>query len=70
LQIGRIKDAIEIFELNIEQFPNSYNVYDSMGEAYMLDKNKKLAIKNYEKSLKLNPENKNAEEMIKKLKEK
>jgi hypothetical protein len=70
LQIGRTKDAVEIFKLNIEQFPNSFNVYDSMGEAYMIDKNKELAIKNYEKSLELNPANKNAEEMIKKLKEK
>ncbi len=70
LQIGRTKDAIEIFKLNIEQFPNSFNVYDSMGEAYMIDKNKELAVKNYEKSLELNPKNKNAEEMIKKLNEK
>jgi peptidylprolyl isomerase len=70
LQIGRTKDAIEIFKLNIKQFPNSFNVYDSMGEAYMIDKNKELAVKNYEKSLELNPKNKNAEEMIKKLNEK
>ena len=41
-----------------------------MGEAYMIDKNKELAVKNYEKSLELNPKNKNAEEMIKKLNEK
>jgi FKBP-type peptidyl-prolyl cis-trans isomerase/Tetratricopeptide repeat len=67
LQIGKNKDAIEILKLNIEAFPNSANVYDSMGEAYMIDGNKELAIQNYEKSLELNPSNKNAVEMLEKL---
>lgn len=70
LQGKRIKDAIEIFKLNIKEYPNSYNVYDSMGEAYAMDGNNELAIKNYKKSLELNPQNKNAEEMIKKIQEK
>ena len=41
-----------------------------LGEGYMKDGNTKLAIKNYEKSLKLNPDNENAEKMLEKLKEK
>jgi hypothetical protein len=69
LQGGRIKDAIEIFKLNVEQFPDSWNAYDSMGEAYADDGQKELAIKNYEKSLELNPDNKNGAEVLKKLKE-
>jgi len=67
LQAGKTKDAIEILKLNVESFPSSSNVYDSMGEACMIDGNKELAIENYNKSLELDPGNKNAEEMLKKL---
>ena len=65
---NQIKEAIEIFKLNIESFPSSANAYDSLGEAYMVNGNKENAIKNYEKSLELNPNNVNAKEMLKKLK--
>ena len=65
-----MKDAIEIFKLNVEEFPESFNVYDSLGEAYMADGNTKLAIKNYEKSVEMNPDNENGKKMLKKLKEK
>ncbi len=50
-------------------FPNSWNAYDSLAEGYMKTGNKENAIKNYEVSLKLNSENKNAVDMIKKMKE-
>lgn len=70
MQGGRVKDAIEIFKLNVEQFPESFNVYDSLGEGYMVDGNTKLAIKNYEKSIKINPNNENGKKMLEKLKEK
>ena len=64
---GKIKEAVELFKLNILFYPDSWNVYDSLAEAYMTDGNKELAVKNYEKSLELNPENSNAVEMLKKL---
>jgi tetratricopeptide (TPR) repeat protein len=60
----KLSDAIEVFKLNVEMFPKSFNVYDSLGEAYMKAGNKKLAVKNYKKSLELNPQNKNAKEML------
>lgn len=66
----QIEDAIEIFKLNISEFPNSANAYDSMGEAYYLNKNNDLALVNYKKSLELNPNNSNAIEMIKKIQKK
>jgi predicted Zn-dependent protease len=69
LQVGKIDQAIALLKLNAESYPESFNVYDSLGEAYMIKGNKDEAIMNYEKSLKLNPKNKNAEENIKKLKE-
>jgi CubicO group peptidase (beta-lactamase class C family) len=64
LQAERLKSAAEVFELNTDLFPASSNTWDSLGEAFMrLGKNAK-AIYCYEKSLELNPDNANAEEMI------
>ena len=56
------------FEKNVQEYPQSSNVYDSLGEAYMKVGQKDLAIQNYEKSLQLNPKNNNAVEQLKKLK--
>jgi CubicO group peptidase (beta-lactamase class C family) len=67
LQAKRVKDAIEIFKLNVEMFPQGFNTYDSLGEAYMENADKSLAIQNYKKSLELNPKNTNAVEKLKKL---
>jgi tetratricopeptide (TPR) repeat protein len=66
----KVKDAIEVFKLNVKLNPNSSNVYDSLGEAYMLDGDKGEAIKNYEKSISLNPQNENAKTALAKLKNK
>ena len=70
LQAGMKKEAIEIFKVNVEQYPKSFNVYDSLGEGYMANGDTKLAIKNYEKSLKLNPTNDNAKKMLDKMQQK
>lgn len=67
LNSRNLKEAIEIFKLNTEVFPNSANVFDSLGEAYMLAGENDLAIKNYRRSLELNPQNKGAVEALKKL---
>ncbi|MBK9248928.1 MAG: FKBP-type peptidyl-prolyl cis-trans isomerase [Ignavibacteria bacterium] len=64
------KAALEIMKLNVEAYPESANVYDSIAEVYMELGDTALAIKNYEHSLKLNPKNTNAEEMLVKLREK
>jgi predicted alpha/beta superfamily hydrolase len=68
LRAKNIDEAIDIFKHNIENFPASWNVYDSMGEAYTVRGNKELAISNYEKSIRLNPNNEDGKEMLKKLK--
>ncbi len=54
--------AIEVFKLNVEAYPDSWNAYDSLAEAYTArhDAAKgdlQLAQQNYQKSLKLNPHN-------------
>lgn len=67
---SKLKEAIRIFQLNVEAYPQSSNVYDSLGEAYMLNGEKDLAIDNYEKSLAINPGNNNAAEQLKKLRSK
>ncbi len=67
LQSEKVKEAIEVFKLNVAAFPKSSNVYDSLGEAYMTDGNDELAIKYYKKSIELNPGNKQGIEMLKKL---
>jgi uncharacterized membrane protein len=67
MKAKQYKEAIRIFQLNIEAFPKSSNVYDSLGEAYMDDGEKELAIANYQKSLQLNPRNRNAMLMLEKL---
>ena len=67
LQRRRVADAIEIFRLNVEEYPQSSNVYDSLGEAYAVHGDRDLAIANYKKSLELDPKNTNAVEAIKRL---
>ncbi len=63
------KEALQIFKLNAEAFPESANVYDSLAEGYLVNGDKKLAEENYRKSLELNPDNENAKEMLIKLKD-
>jgi tetratricopeptide (TPR) repeat protein len=67
LGMKKVKEAIEIFKLNVEAYPQSANVYDSLGEAYMVNGDKALAIRNYQRAVELNPQNTNAIEMLKKL---
>jgi tetratricopeptide (TPR) repeat protein len=67
LNAKKFNDAIRIFQLNVEAYPQSGNVYDSLGEAYMNDGNKPLAIANYQKSVELNPKNRNALVYLQKL---
>ncbi len=69
LSQGKTEDAIEVFKLNVQEYPKGWNCYDSLGEAYMKAGQKELAIQNYSKSIELNPDNKNGVDMLKKLKE-
>ena len=60
LSMKKVAEAIEILKLNVEMFPQSANVYDSLGEAYSANNDKELSIANYRKSLELDPNNANA----------
>lgn len=67
LRGGETAAALEVFLLNVELFPDSYNVYDSYGEALMVEGKIDSAITNYRRSLELNPENRNAAGVIERL---
>jgi CubicO group peptidase (beta-lactamase class C family) len=69
LQSDRKEDAVQVFRRNVEDYPKSWNPYDSLGEAYAAAGQKDLAIQNYEKSIELNPKNQNGIDRLKKLKE-
>lgn len=64
-----ISEAISVFILNVKRYPDSWNVYDSLGEAYDIDGNKKEALKYYRLALSKSPESQKAriEPIIKKL---
>ena len=64
----KITEAIEIFKLNVDAFPQVANTYDSLGEGYKIAGNKELAIKNYEKALELDPKKESAIKALKELK--
>lgn len=67
LRNKKYADAIAVFRQNAEDYPESANVWDSLAEAYMENGEKEPAIANYEKSLRMNPDNNNAVQMLKKL---
>lgn len=57
LQSGKKEAAAFVFQLNVNAFPNSFNAYDSYGEALMSLGKKEAAIENYKKSVIFNPTN-------------
>jgi tetratricopeptide (TPR) repeat protein len=67
MQLKKLDEAIKVFTLNTQLFPNAYNTWDSLAEAYMEKGEKQIAIGFYKKSVELNPANDNAKKMIEKL---
>jgi tetratricopeptide (TPR) repeat protein len=57
---NRTQEAIQVFLMAAEAYPNSYNSFDSLAEAYMKNGETDMAIHHYRKSLQLNPKNTNA----------
>jgi hypothetical protein len=64
---GKAADAVAVFRLNAEQFPESGNVWDSLGEGLLAAGQREEAIEAYEKSLELDPENDNAREKLREI---
>lgn len=70
LQSGKVAEAIEMFKINVEAFPKSGNVYDSLGEAYLKNGNKELAVVNYKKSVELDPGNEAGKKVLEEISKK
>jgi C-terminal processing protease CtpA/Prc/Flp pilus assembly protein TadD len=70
VEVEDLKKAVMVFKLNVELHPQYANGHDSLAEAYMKSGDKKQAIRSYERALALDPQNENAKEMLKKLREK
>jgi CubicO group peptidase (beta-lactamase class C family) len=68
LQSGNTKEAIAVFRLNAQTYTDSWNAFDSLGEAYAADNQIELAIRNYEKSIQLNPQNEAGQAVLDELK--
>lgn len=64
---AKLDEAIELFVFNTEQYPDSWDVYDSLGEAYADGGHTDLAIANYRRSLALNPKNAGAVKALRKM---
>lgn len=64
---GKTAEALAVLKINVEEFPKSFNAYDSYAEALMKDGQKEAAIVNYKKSLELNSANTNAVDMLAKM---
>jgi tetratricopeptide (TPR) repeat protein len=67
INLKRYSDSIQFFRLLSREYPNSAEVFIGLGDAYLKDGNKGLAIKNFRRVLRLQPLNNYAAEMIKKL---
>ena len=65
LETGHADDAIKLYRRNVEVYPQSGNVYDSLAWAYEVVGDKAQAIANYRLSLERNPENENARGRLK-----
>ncbi len=63
----KVSDAILLFRKNVELHPDSWNAYDSLGEAYAKNGDHDQAVKNYKRSVELNPASEGGKAALKKL---
>jgi hypothetical protein len=68
LRDRQLREAIEVFKLNVEAYPKSANVYDSLAEAYLASGDKQAAIENYNKALAIDPQLESARRALQTLK--
>ncbi|MBD3297886.1 MAG: hypothetical protein GF341_04460 [candidate division Zixibacteria bacterium] len=67
LRRDRLSDALRLFEFNTTLFPDSWNTFDSYGEALLQAADTTQAVTMYERSLELNPYNGNARAVLEKI---
>jgi len=64
LRSEKREQALAVFQLNTRVFPDAFNAWDSLGEAQASLGHDDEAIRAFQRSLELNPDNANAERMI------
>lgn len=64
LNAKKAKEALLIFSLNTELYPDKFNTFDSLGECLLALNRKEEAIKAYKRSLELNPKNEKARKIV------
>jgi len=69
LRQDKVAQATTLFEITVDLYPDSWNAYDSLGEALMTAGDREAAIAMYEKSMELNPDNTNGRDMLVRLRE-
>ena len=67
LSHDRPDEAVRVFEMNTELFPDVANCWDSLGEAWLAKGDKKKALECYKKALSMDPNIPSAREMVEKL---
>jgi tetratricopeptide (TPR) repeat protein len=65
LQTKKVEEALEIFKLAVEMYPDSWETYDNLGEVYRRLGKKGNAIECYKKVLEIDLGNLNASNMLK-----
>jgi hypothetical protein len=61
------QDAVIVFRLSVEEYPDDWSPYDGLGQSYLALADTSKAIANYRRSLELNPKNQNAADVLKRL---
>jgi CubicO group peptidase (beta-lactamase class C family) len=64
LEADKLPEAQQVLLMGLQQFPEAFNLYDSLGEILRKMGNIKESIKNYKKSIELNPDNENGLRML------
>lgn len=67
LNKNRPADAIVVLKANVEEYPEAFNPYDSLGEAYLATGQRDLALASYRKALEVNPDFQNAKAQIERI---
>jgi predicted alpha/beta superfamily hydrolase len=69
-QPGKTDDALELFQLNVRNFPHSASVYQDLGEGYAQKGNLQEAMSAYKRALELDSNNPQIAQRLKELQEK
>lgn len=60
LQGGQVKDAVGVFQLNVDAYPRSANTYDSLSDGYLALGDKEAALKYAQKTIEMVDQDPNA----------